>query len=186
MYAMRCTRIRAAAAIEGIVFFLLLVLAGADVLAGGCFIGKSAYGVTEPYLVERVCYLYAHEARMYRPGLESEFVGPLPSIEHHPDQLHVEFLKLMAEKKFVTLARGTPVFSCQYDLEIIKRNPEEARMKGYVLPEFNCRGFSFQLVPVRAMNSSTCLWVAELDIRCEEQVDFKTTPFKLFEDELKK
>jgi hypothetical protein len=167
-------------------FLSIAILAASRLFAGDCFIGKPAYAVTEPYLVERVCYLYAHEARMYKPGLESEFVGPLPTIEHHPDPLHVEFLKLLVDKKFMPLARGTPVFSCQYDLETIKRSPDEARMKGYVLPEFNCRGFTFQLVPVRVVNSSTCVWVAELSVRCEEQIEFKTTPFQLFEDELRK
>ncbi|MBA4417149.1 MAG: hypothetical protein C0392_04465 [Syntrophus sp. (in: bacteria)] len=170
---------------KSLVFFLLLSIIAGRSLGGDCFIGKDCFAVVEPYLIERVCYLYHHEARTYKPGMESDFIAPLARIELHPDQLHVEFLKLLVDKKFMVLKRGTPIFSCRYDLETIKKGPDEAQLKGIVLPEFNCRGNLYPLVPVRVVNTNTCVWIAEADVRCAEQLEFQTDPFSLYEETLR-
>jgi hypothetical protein len=133
-----------------------------------CFIGKPCFAVAEPHLVERVCYLYFHETRTYKPGLESDWVVTLPRNELHPDQLHVEFLKLLDQKKFITLTKGTPIFSCQVDLARLKEAPDDALLVGGPLPEFNCRGFVSQWVPVRVINSGVCYWVGTENVQCEE------------------
>jgi hypothetical protein len=171
--------------IKCLIFCLFLSIFAGRSFGGECFIGKDCFAVVEPYLIERVCYLYHHEARTYKPGMESDFVSSLARIELHPDQLHVEFLKLLVDKKFMVLRRGTPIFSCRFDLETIKRGPDEARLKGIVLPEFNCRGNLYPLVPVRVANTNTCVWIAEADVRCTEQLEFQTDPFSLFEETLR-
>ncbi|HEY3277426.1 MAG TPA: hypothetical protein VGJ94_12470 [Syntrophorhabdaceae bacterium] len=152
---------------------------------GQCYVGKASFAVVQPYLIERVCYLYSHESRTYKPGMESGNVVALPSVDLHPDQLHVEYLKLLGEKKFRVLERRTPVFNCGYDLELIKRSPDEALMKSGPLPEFNCSGYIYRMVPLRLVNENTCYWAAEAVVRCEEQVPLPDTPFTLFEDELR-
>ncbi len=163
---------------------ILLCFLGGPCFAGDCFIGKDCFGVVQPYLMERVCYLWSHETRTYKAGAESEFVTVLPSIDLGTDLLHVEFLRLQTEKKFIPFRRGTRIFNCQYDLNEIKRDRDDARQKGIVLPEFNCRGATFEMVPVRIVNSNTCYWVAEADVRCEEQAPVPVTPFTLFEEKL--
>ena len=166
---------------------LLFCLLAIRAFAGNCYIGGPCFATVDPYMGERVCYLYAHETMSYKVGTmwEEATVGALSSIELHPDRLHVEFLRLITEKKFLPLKRGTQVFSCPYDLNLIKADMDQARMRGAVLPEINCRGFLFAMVPVRPINLNTCYWVAEVDVRCEEQVPLPTTPFDLFEEKLK-
>ena len=88
-----------------------------------CYISKQCFAVADPNLVERVCYLYRHEARMYRPGQESAFTSTMPGTELHPDPLHIEFMQLMLAKKYMTLKAGTYVFSCKYDIEALRRDP---------------------------------------------------------------
>ena len=157
--------------------------------AGDCYIGKDCFGTVNPHMWERVCRLWVHEADFYSAGTasgESPSVSILPGTDLHPDRLHVEFLKLLTEKKFLFLRRGTRVFSCQYDLNLIKRDMDEARMKGIVLPRASCLGPVYSMVPVRPINMNTCYWVADVDVRCEEQVPYPTTPFDLFEEELKR
>jgi hypothetical protein len=164
---------------------IILLLAGVPGHAGNCFVGKNSFAVIQPYLMERSCYLYAHEARTYKPGMESEHVIVLPSSEIHPDPLHVEFLKLVTDKKLLPLNRGTQVFGCDRDLEAIKRAAREPEGGFTDLPEANCRGQVYRLVPVRPVNANTCYWIADADVRCETQTEFQTTPYSLFEEELR-
>ena len=169
----------------GIILQSLFVLGTGFGWAGDCFVGKNSFAVVQPYLMERSCYLYAHEARTYRPGQESEHVTVLPSAELHPDALHAEFLKLVIDKKLLPLTRGTRIFGCDRDLEAIKKAGGDRESAYRDLPEANCRGNVYRLVPVRPVNTSTCYWIADADIRCEAQTEFQTTPHSLYEDELR-
>ncbi len=170
-------------AAKSLIFCLLLVLLmSGKSLGGNCFAGNSAMAVLEPYMIERACHLYAHYLREYRPGqVENPFTKTLSDPELEPDRLFVEFVNMVADKKLISVARGTQLFGCRNDLELFKRDPDEARMKGIVMPEFNCRGTVFRMVPVRFINMDRCYWIAEAIVRCEEQVEFFTTPYSIFE-----
>ncbi len=165
---------------------LVAVLATAS-FGGDCFVAKPSFAVREPYLIEKVCYLYAHEKRAYKPGEpeESQFSQVMGTVDLIGDPLHRDFLEMLRDGKYLPLSRGTQLFSCQYDLETIKRDRSEAQLKGYAMPEFACGGVIFEMVPVRLNNMSICYWVAEAAVRCDEQIKYKVTPFDLFEDELK-
>jgi len=134
--------------------------------AGQCFISKSCFGVIQPYMLESVCYLYFHEI-MIPP--ESEMVTAMKDDNLHPDPLHVIFVRMMLEKKFVTLKKGLPIFSCGYDLELAKKNDiEGSDTKIAILPESACRGVVSKLIAVRPNNFSTCYWVAYENVICYE------------------
>ncbi len=133
-----------------------------------CYIRRECFAVADPNLVERVCYLFRHEARMYRPGQESTFVQVMPAPELHPDQLHVEFMQLVLAKKYMTLKPGTYVFSCKYDIEALQRDPASNAVVNLRPPEFNCSGIMFRFVPVRVVNMNTCVWVALESITCDD------------------
>ena len=93
----------------------------------------------------------------------------------------MEFIQLVAEQKIVSLARGTPVFNCQYDLELIKMDRPAALSRGASLPLSNCNSSTvYEMVSVRLVNMNTCYWVVEPLVRCQEQVEFFTTPYTLF------
>jgi hypothetical protein len=140
-----------------------------------CYIGKNCFAVISPALVERGCFLYFHEVREYRPGEEIPYSVSLSQIELHPDQLHFEFLEMLQDKKFISLRKGTSIFSCQYDLEKLKKDPDFASLLGIQLPEFNCRGITSRWVPVRVINMNTPYWVAVEDVQCEEQTPSSLT-----------
>jgi hypothetical protein len=144
-------------------FVSLVLVLPACGLAEECFIHRECFGVKEPNMVERVCYLYAHEVNT-RP--ESAMVVATPLLQQHPDQLHVEFLKLLVEKKFVVLKQDTRIFSCGYNLERIRKEPEDAEWQEGELPRFNCRGSDSEFVPVRPVNLGTCYWVALENVEC--------------------
>ncbi len=152
----------------------LLVLTPIPTLAGRCYISKNCFGVQQPYQVERVCRYFAHENRTYSTLMprESEFSQPLKDIDLHNDPLHIHFVKMMLEKKFVPLTKGTPVFSCQHDLDTFVNNPDQAVLQGGRLPEFHCDGFSFAMIPVRPVNFHTCYWVAVPNVVCHQGDDF--------------
>jgi hypothetical protein len=133
-----------------------------------CYIGGSCFAVISPALVERVCLLYHHEVREYRTGEQVPYLVSLPRNELHPDRLHLEFVEMLQDKKYISLRKGTPIFSCQYDLETLKKDPDTASLLGGQLPEFNCRGVMSKWVPVRVINMSTPYWVALEDVQCEE------------------
>ena len=167
---------------KSLIFFLLFILISGKSFGGDCFAGSGAMAVIEPYMIERACYLYAHYIREYRPGqVENPYNKASSNPELEPDQLYREFVEMVAEKKLVSLQMGTKLFNCRYDLELLKRDPDEARMNGIVTPEFNCRGAVFKMIPVRFVNMDPCYWVAEAVVRCREQIEFSTTPFTDFE-----
>jgi len=152
----------------------LFLLFPAPVQAARCYISKNCFGVINPYQVERVCHYFAHETRMYSSLFprESEFAQPLKDIDLHNDSLHIHFVKMMLEKKFVPLAKGTPVFPCQYDLDTVVNNPDQAVLQEGRLPEFHCEGFLFSMVAVRPVNFSICYWVAVANVVCHPTDDF--------------
>jgi len=140
-----------------------------------CYIGKNCFAVITPAEVERGCFLYFHEVREYRPGESAPYSAALPRVELHPDRLHLEFLEMLQDKKFISLRKGTLIFSCQYDLERLKKDADFATLLGGQLPEFSCRGIAIKWVPVRVINMSTPYWVAVEDVQCEEQTPSSLT-----------
>ena len=133
-----------------------------------CYISKQCFAVADPNLVERVCYLFRHEARMYKPGQESVFTQTLAAPELHPDPLHIDFMQLMLDKKYMILKAGTYVYSCKYDIEALQRDPASNAVVNLRPPEFNCSGIMFRFVPVRVVNMNTCVWVAVESITCDD------------------
>lgn len=140
-----------------------------------CYIGKNCFAVISPALVERACFLYYHEVREYRTGEQTPYLVTLPRSELHPDRLHLEFVEMLLDKKYISLRKGTPIFSCQYDLERLKMDPDFASLLGGQLPEFNCRGVMSRWAPVRVINMNTPYWVAVEDVQCEEQTPSSLT-----------
>jgi hypothetical protein len=127
-----------------------------------CIIGKNCFAVIQPYLFERVCFLYANE-QYHNPN--TDLAVTLPNMELHPDRLHTEFLKMMKEKKFLSLTKGTPISGCQYDLSTINQS-DAVTFARTDLPEFNCNGVLSRLVLIKPLNISTCYWVAVEDVVC--------------------
>lgn len=133
-----------------------------------CYIKKACFAVSEPDLEERVCYLYRHDARMYRSGEISPFEQVMNAPELHPDPLHVDFMELVLAKKYMPLKPGTYVFSCKYDIEALRRDPASSALANGRPPEFFCSGTMYHFVPVRVINMSTCVWVAIESIICDD------------------
>jgi len=125
--------------------------------------------VSDPNLVERVCYLYRHEMRTYGPsttgGVPSAALG---TVDLHPDPLHAEFVELMLEKKYVVLKPGMQIFSCKYDIENVRRVPDNDAIVNVRPPQFNCSGALFHFVPVKFVNGNRCYWVAVEDMTCSD------------------
>jgi hypothetical protein len=133
-----------------------------------CYIKKACFAVAEPNLEERVCYLFRHDKRMYKPGQESEFVQVTGAPELHPDPLHVDFMELSLDKRYLGLKPGTYVFSCKYDIETLRSDPTSSALAYGRPPEFYCSGTMYHFVPVRIMNMNTCYWVAVESITCDD------------------
>lgn len=144
-------------------FPAMLLAVEAPVGPSECIIGKDCFAVIQPYLIERACYLYFHERNR---GPEAHGVVSRPSIELHPDQLHVEFLKLLEDRKLMSLKKGTAVSGCQYDLQTITGR-DTVTVTQPNLPEFNCGGVLSRFVAVMPLNSAVCYWVAVEDILCK-------------------
>jgi len=118
-------------------------------------------------MLESVCYLYNHEIMM--PNEESSMVTATGDINLHTDPLHVIFVRMMLEKKFVSFKKGTPIFSCGYDLELAKKNDISGYdTKNANLPESSCGGVSSKMIAVRPINFNTCYWVAYQNVICHE------------------
>jgi hypothetical protein len=157
--------------IHATAFFALLLLAFLfpfRAWSTQCYINKGCFSVTDPSLVERVCYLFRHEARMYGPSLGGVPSQALGTVDLHPDPLHAEFVELMVEKKYVVLKPGMPVFSCKYDIEELRRLPDNDAIVNVRPPQFNCSGNLFRFVPVRFVNGNRCFWVAVENITCSD------------------
>lgn len=152
--------------------FLLCSFPGAAG-AGQCYVGKETFGVSQPYFKERACHYFFHELRTYSdPPRESDNAQTLHDIDLHSDPLHIAFVKMLQDKKFVSIKKGTPIFSCQFDLETLKNDPQQAALQGMNLPEYNCRGAVYRFVPVRPVNYGVCYWIAIEDVVCPQTETF--------------
>jgi len=143
--------------------------------AQNCFVKKGGgFAVVEPHLVTRVCFLYDHA--LNKPS-ESELKQTLPGDEGlDPDPLMAEYLRLIINKRYRSLTAGTPLFECGYNLEMLKRDFNFAKLNGAIFPEFHCRGILSTFVPVKVINDNTCWWMALELIDCgniEEEYDFE-------------
>jgi hypothetical protein len=140
------------------ILFLGLLIGITPGFAADWRINADCFGVLEPLLVERVCFLYAHHIKM-PPDLE--LAQRFLDIELlRADQLHTEYLKLLIDKKFIPLKTGTQVFECGYDLHALKEDTEIASLKRGNLPKANCSGHDSPFVLVRPVGFSVCYWVA--------------------------
>ncbi|HQG78905.1 MAG TPA: hypothetical protein PK564_00995 [bacterium] len=155
-----------------IFLFYLIFLNSA--YAQNCYAKGDGFGVYQPYLTDKVCFLYEH-SKLLPP--ESEMKQTLPGEESlHPDPLMAEYLYLIVNRRYLAIKKGTPFYNCGYDLETLKRDPGFAKLIGAPMPEFHCSGFVFQFVPVRLINENTCLWVALDLVDCgniEEDYDIE-------------
>jgi len=149
-------------------FFMLWLSVPAVSPAGECFINKDSFAVSEPGMVTRVCYLWQH-SRQYSTGAESEFTVTSKETMHH-DPLTAEFYKMLLDKKFISLARGTPVFGCGYDISTLTRNFPNVELQGVTLPQYNCFGKMSYFVSVRPVSTGRCYWVALECVECREEV----------------
>lgn len=131
-----------------------------------CYVKRASFAVSEPNLVERVCYLFRHEARMYRKGETAN--QTLNMLDLHPDPLHVDFLDLVIKGKYVVLNPGVPVFSCQYDIEALRKDANASAVVNVRPPEFACDGNIYRLIPVRLANMNNCMWVAVEVVACDD------------------
>jgi len=139
-----------------------------------CFIAKDAFGVLQPYMVTKSCFLFYHGANVDLRQQSEMVITRKETL--HPDPIQAEFLRYVLERKLITLKKGTPIFSCDYDLTTVARDFKlsrnhggETRALGYTLPTFNCAGTNSRWAPVRPVNQSRCYWVAVSLIRC---IDF--------------
>jgi len=161
-----------------ILTFLLLTISGATLLMGEvqgekCYIAKNGFGVLQPYMVTKGCFLFKHGANVDLRN-QSEMVITRKE-ELRPDPIHSEFLRYVIDRKLITLKKGTPVFSCGENLEIVARDFKlsgnqsgATRTLGYELPSFNCSGVTSRWVPIRPVHESRCYWVAVPLVRCNE------------------
>ncbi len=133
-------------------------------LAEYCYAKEDGFAVIQPYLTEKVCFLYEHSKNLPQ---ESEMKQTLAGDESlHPDPLMSEFLYLIVKKRYTAVKKGTAFFNCGYDLETLKRDPAFFKLNGVIFPEFHCRGFLSEWAPVRIINENNCWWVAVELIDC--------------------
>jgi len=147
--------------------------AGASTAAEECFIAKDGFGVLQPYMVTKGCFLFHHGANVDLRH-QSEMVITRKE-ELHPDPIHAEFLRFVLDKKLITLKKGTPIFSCDYDLGTVARDFKlsgdrggATRTLGYELPSFNCAGTTSMWVPIRPIHEARCYWVATSLVHCKD------------------
>lgn len=152
------------------VFTVFLILFSCSfVFAADCFIKKNCFGVIQPYLLEKVCFLFNHETKI--PDWERNeadiSAGALGDSELSVDRLHVEFVKYLLEKRFIVLDKGTPISDCGFDLDIAQNDPYMSTLLGSgTFPVFNCRGAVYPMIPVKPVNQDTCYWVAVANLEC--------------------
>lgn len=156
-----------------IVCCLLAALPTAEyALAEKCYMAKEGFAVDQPYMVTKSCFLFHHGTNIDLDN-ESEMVVAREG-EFNADPIHSEFIRFVVEHKLVPLKKGTPLFSCAYDLSTVARDfkfwgsrDNKTRTLGYELPQFNCSGVTSMWVPVRPLNESHCFWVAVPLIGCD-------------------
>ncbi len=156
-------------------FFLWMLLIAASISYGqNCFAKKDGFGVIQPYLVEKVCFLYEHSLKIPPESELKQTIGSETSL--HPDPLMAEFLYLIVNKRYISIKMGTPLFNCGNDLEMIRTDFEFAKLNGGIFPEFHCRGILSPFVPVKLKDQNFCHWVALDIIDCgniPEEYDFE-------------
>jgi hypothetical protein len=140
-----------------IVCFFCLLLPG-NCYAEYCYAKGDGFAVIQPYLVEKVCFLYEHSKNLPPESEMKQTLGGDDSL--HPDPLMSEFLYLIVKRRYTAIKKGTAFFNCGYDLKTLKIDPAFAQLNGIILPEFHCRGFLSSWVPVRIINENNCWWVA--------------------------
>ena len=137
---------------------LFYLLSAGNCFADSCYAKQAGVAVIQPYLTEKVCFLYEHSK--LKP-VESEMKQTIAGEEGlDPDPLMAEFLYLIINKRYRAIPKGTPFFNCQYDLGTLKRDPQFAKLNGIEFPEFHCRGILSPFVPVRIIDENSCWWVA--------------------------
>jgi hypothetical protein len=156
-------------------FFLCLPLSllfTGPALAEKCYMAKDGFAVEQPYMVSKGCFLFHHGANKDLEN-QSEMVVTREG-DLDPDPIHSEFLHYVIERKLIALKKGTPVFSCGYDLQTIARDfkfwgsrDNKTRTLGYDMPQFHCNGVTSMWAPVRPIHESHCFWVAVPLIRCD-------------------
>lgn len=144
-----------------------------DAVAGKCYAKDDNFSVTEPYLINKACFLFYHGINVPLRS-QSDMIIVRPE-ELHSDPLQAEFYKLVLAEKILPVKKNTPLFNCRYDLEIVARDFKLNRntggtggILGYEYPEFNCYGRVSKFVQVRLANRSQCYWVAVETIKCDE------------------
>ncbi len=142
--------------------------------AGGkCYAKDDNFSVTEPYLINKACFLFYHGINVPL-RTQSDLIISRPE-QLHSDPLQAEFYQLILDGKILPIKKNTQLFSCKYDLHVVARDFKlnrnrggEGRILGYEYPEFNCYGRVSKFVQVRIKNRSQCRWVAIETIACDE------------------
>lgn len=146
------------------IFIFLFLLVSGNSHAEYCYAKEDGFGVIQPYLTEKVCFLYEHSKKLPPESEMKQTLGGDESL--HPDPLMSEYLYLIVKRRYMAIPKGTAFFNCGYDLETLKRDPGFAQLNGILFPEFHCRGFLSQWVPVKIVNENNCWWVALELIDC--------------------
>lgn len=148
-----------------------LLFAG-NAQAEKCYMAQEGFAVDQPYLATKSCFLFKHGVNKDLENQSEMSVAIEGDLD--PDPLHAEFIRLVLERKLVPLKKGTPVFSCDYDLSTIARDykfwgsrDNRTQTLGYELPQFHCNGVTSMWAPVRPLQESDCFWVAVPLIRCD-------------------
>ena len=141
--------------------------------AEDCYLKKDGFAVYQPYMVTKSCFLFNHAKNVDLRHQSDLVITRKESL--HPDPVHAEFLTYVLERKLITLKKGTPVFSCDYELEVVARDFKLSgteggvtRARGYELPEYHCSGTLMKWVPVRPIHENHCFWLAVPLLECSE------------------
>lgn len=147
-----------------LIAYLFCLLFSDKSYAEYCYAKEDGFAVIQPYLTEKVCFLYEHSKNLPPESEMKQTLGGDESL--HPDPLMSEFLYLIVKRRYTAIKKGTAFFNCGYDLETLKRDPAFVKLNGTIFPEFHCRGFLSEWVPVRIINENNCWWVALELIDC--------------------
>ncbi|THB72646.1 MAG: hypothetical protein D6B25_16420 [Desulfobulbaceae bacterium] len=143
------------------------------VSAENCYLKKDGFAVYQPYMVTKSCFLFSHAANVDLRH-QSDLVITRKEVLH-PDPVHAEFLRYVLDRKLMKLPKGTPVFSCNYELEVVARDFKLSgntagvtRTRGYELPQYHCNGTLMSWVQVRPLDENHCFWIAVPLLECKE------------------